>query len=353
MENLEVLQPSPIETALTSANITDKVIEGLKEYLPLTINGIEDKEGYEKVKSAATACKKTRVLAEKICKKGREEAIAIQKKWVAKEKEVVAQIEEVEVVLTDRLTEIDLQVETEKKKQIALKQLPNRVAKLATIGKTATDEELLAMDDVRFFNYFQSLYDAHILEQQAALKAEQDKVIAEKAAIEAQRAQEAAEKQRQADIAAAAQQAKEAAELAAKQAIEKAEKDKADAIAKAERDAKELAERIECEKAEAAAKAEQDKQDAILAEQKRAKDAADKIEADRMATIAKEKLQRELEAKAAELAPDKDKLLKLAETLALIEMPQLNNEQAKYISLQVKEQINGVIKFIKQYSQSL
>jgi hypothetical protein len=86
-----------IKDKLVEANITEQVIEKLKtDYLPLTINGQEDKDGYKKVVEARKECKKWRVLASKICKKGREDANKIQKKWVEKEKEVTDEIESVE-----------------------------------------------------------------------------------------------------------------------------------------------------------------------------------------------------------------------------------------------------------------
>lgn len=357
---MEILEQSPIEQALTTANITDKVLAGLKEYMPLTINGTDDKEGYEKVKAARIVCKNTRVLAEKICKKGREEAISIQKQWIAKEKEVVGQIQEVELHLKNQEDEIDKAFEQARLRGIAQMQLPNRVAKLATIGKTLPDAELLEMDDAKFFGVYSALCETHILEQQAAIKAEQDKIEAEKAAIEAQRLKDEAEKQRQADIAAAAQIAKEQAENEAKAAIEKAEKEKAEAIAKAEREKIEAAASVEKDRLAAIAKAEKDKADAIAAEQKKAKELAeklenerDKIEQDRLQLIEDERqLKLEADRKAA-MAPDKDKLLKWAEELALIQVPQLNSAETKAIAVEVKGLINKTIAYIKSKSENL
>jgi hypothetical protein len=86
MENLT--QTNQIENALASENITAQVIAKLKEnYFDLKINGLSDKEGFKAVEIARKECKTIRVLASKICKKGREDAIQIQKDWINKEKE--------------------------------------------------------------------------------------------------------------------------------------------------------------------------------------------------------------------------------------------------------------------------
>ena len=87
-------EASPIETALAEQNVTAQVIAKLKsDYSGLTINGIDDKEGFEAVEKGRKECKAIRILAEKICKSGREDAVRTQKEWIAKEKEVVGQIE--------------------------------------------------------------------------------------------------------------------------------------------------------------------------------------------------------------------------------------------------------------------
>lgn len=93
----EVKINDEIAGALAKVNITETVIAGLKEkYLPLTIGGQEDKEGYLAVQEARKECKRWRVLAKNTCKKGREDAIAIQNAWIKKEKDVTGRIGEVE-----------------------------------------------------------------------------------------------------------------------------------------------------------------------------------------------------------------------------------------------------------------
>lgn len=107
-DEIEVLSPEvveeinrKIETSLVKENVTEKVIAQLQEYKELKINGQEDKEGFFAVQEARKSAKTLRVLAEKICKKGRETANAISKAWIAKQNEVTGQISEVEDFLQE------------------------------------------------------------------------------------------------------------------------------------------------------------------------------------------------------------------------------------------------------------
>jgi hypothetical protein len=86
-----------INQELVKHNVTETLIADLKEkYLPLKLRDLNDKETYLVIKEGRKDCKSLRVMAEKICKKGREDAIAIQKAWIAKEKDVAGRIGEVE-----------------------------------------------------------------------------------------------------------------------------------------------------------------------------------------------------------------------------------------------------------------
>lgn len=130
MENTTINEEQPvvidnITTALTKANVTEQILTELKTYKGLVINGIDDKKGYEEVYKARQRCKNTRVIAVKICKKGREEAIAEQRRWIDKEKEVTGQIEEVEAYLQDQENKVDQ--EKERLKQEAIQKEKQRI----------------------------------------------------------------------------------------------------------------------------------------------------------------------------------------------------------------------------------
>lgn len=86
-----------ISNELKKANVTDMVIGQLKErFGSLRLRNNEDHETYLEISAARKEVRKWGVLVEKITKKGREEAIAIQKKWLSKEKEILGKIAEVQ-----------------------------------------------------------------------------------------------------------------------------------------------------------------------------------------------------------------------------------------------------------------
>lgn len=114
-QNVEVINISlerTIETKLVQNNVTKQVIAALKEkYGSLRLRAVDDKESYLEIKSAARDCAKIRTLTVKICKEGREEALKTQKLWIAKEKEVVGEIAQVEDALDAEVSKFDVEVE--------------------------------------------------------------------------------------------------------------------------------------------------------------------------------------------------------------------------------------------------
>jgi hypothetical protein len=175
MEPVANLEVKKIVTALAEVNVTETVLARFKaNYLPLKIDGLGDKEGYEAVKKARLECKNTRVLTEKICKKGREAAIAEQKAWIVKQNQVIAEIKVVEDHLTKEEDWFD--TETAKAKLIALRtqQLPLRKIELTKVSAIVpTDEILLGMDDMAFMNYLNNERTRILNEKEAALQAKE------------------------------------------------------------------------------------------------------------------------------------------------------------------------------------
>lgn len=239
MENT-VEQVSPIETALAKENITNQVIEKLKaDYLGLKINGLDDKAGFKAVEEARKHCKAIRVLAVKICKSGREEAIAIQKQWIEKEKEVVAAIDITESHLeaqSDAIKELEKQILFEAAQKI---KLPIRKEKLLTIGIEVADEELLKINDEQFNALFNEFHETYLAEKAEQLRIEQEKIATEKAEAQRIENERLAEIKRQADLKEAAEKARIEAENKAKLESEKKEREAKEAIAKAEREKQE------------------------------------------------------------------------------------------------------------------
>lgn len=141
-----------ISNQLVKANLTESVIQKLKDdYLGLKINGINDRDGYDAVHDGRIVCKNMRVLAEKICKKGREQAILEQKKWIEKKKDVSGRISLVENHLQVMEDAYDAEREKLKAERIAAEalRLKVRMKQLMDMGAT-TDGINIEMGDVSY-----------------------------------------------------------------------------------------------------------------------------------------------------------------------------------------------------------
>lgn len=173
--------------------------------------------------------------------------------------------------------------------------------------------------------------EARIREENAKLKAEADR----------------REAQLKAEREAAAKAAHEAAEKAA------AEKAEIERKARAEREAAEAKARKEREEIEAKAAAER-----LAAEKKAAaeREAREKLEAAERARIAEEKRKAEAEAAAklkAEQAPDREKVLALADSFYKIELPALSTNAGKIILKKIQQKIAILAEEIRQQAESL
>jgi hypothetical protein len=139
MSEVQKLVPieEQISQELVSHNVTEAVIASLKEkYGHLKIAGIEDRETYDLVKAGRKECKSFRVLAKKICENGREDAVAIQKAWVGKQKEVTDQIAAIEDPLEEQEKAYEAAVAKDKedRKRRQEEQLINRQQTLSAMG---------------------------------------------------------------------------------------------------------------------------------------------------------------------------------------------------------------------------
>jgi hypothetical protein len=131
-----------ISNQLVKHNITEAKIAELREkYMPLQIKGIDDKETYLIVKDARKEVKSIRVMAEKLCKKGREEAVAIQKAWVATEKDVAGRIGEIENHLEKQEKEFEAaeKAEKDRRKRVQEEQFIMRNQVLSGMGVLYSD----------------------------------------------------------------------------------------------------------------------------------------------------------------------------------------------------------------------
>jgi hypothetical protein len=150
-EQIEVVQKE-INSTLVKKNVTDSLIKKYRdEYMGLTINGVEDKEGFEAVYSARQTAKNTRILVKNICTEGRATLQAKAKQWIAKQKELTAQIEEIEAHLQKQ--EDAYQAEKDRikaeRKAAEAKRLIDRTTLLTQIGVVFNGAEYV-LDEVAY-----------------------------------------------------------------------------------------------------------------------------------------------------------------------------------------------------------
>ena len=411
---LTVVTPDVIEQALVKENITDTVIAGLQQYRDLTILGVEDKAGYKAVDEARKQTKTLRVLAGKICKAGREDAVAIQKAWIAKEKEVTGKISEVEDDLSGKLAAIDAEkerlaaeaaakVEADRKaaEEAEAQRVQARVDELAQYNHTApfltvrnlTDEDYAALLTDAKTAFEAKRAEAKRIADEAA--AEAVRVAKERAELEEQRIEQQRRDEEQRKQQEEIRQQKEqlfhakiqarASELFAfgfeevqQQGYKHKQYPNCATIgygALADKDAngwgaviEDVKSQIEFwekeaekEKKEAAAKADRIRQQqAEAAEAQRLKDIEDAKEAERLC-IQRQQEQKEREEntrKAEEqrqlaLRPDKEKLLEYGTKIVTIPQSTLTSTEAQTIAAEIKRRLEAIQTYINKAVKEL
>jgi hypothetical protein len=144
----EFLEVSTLESKITSElakeNITEKVLVELKaKYGDLKLKSLDDKESYLELKEAAKVCSKVRNAVVKCCKLLREEAVAYQKKCVAKEKEIVSIVSEIEDPIDAEIAKYDAELnrKEEEEKQRKENEYMSRTQNLTKMGAVYSNNE--------------------------------------------------------------------------------------------------------------------------------------------------------------------------------------------------------------------
>lgn len=192
---------SVIETKLVQNNVTEQVLAALKEkYGGMQLKSLDDKESYLELKAAAKDCAKVRTLAVRICKEGREEAVKTQKLWIAKEKEVVGKVAEVEDALDGEIAKYDAEVERKEVEEENRKEEAyiNRQAVLTRMGATFVDGSFVLGEASFEANLIkgssQDVWDESVVPK---FQAEYEKIEAIRVAAEKEKAEREAEMKRQ------------------------------------------------------------------------------------------------------------------------------------------------------------
>lgn len=361
-----------------------------EEYMPLVITDLKNEKQVDAVHRARIDVKKGRVLIQNVSKKTRERAVQFQKDCIAEEKRLVGLIEPIEAHLQSE--EDKVQAENDRLKAEAdakeAARIQARIDRICAFGATFNGQMyttyglqfpvplVKACTDEQFEQFIVQVQaakdteDARLKAEEEARKAEVERLAKIAADQEAERkrleeqarkqAEEAARvkaEQEEAERKAKAEAERVAAEQAAREAKIKAEQDAIEAEKKriADAEAKRLkdiedekkrvadeklrAEELEKARLEAAEKAVKD------AEAKRAKEEADRIEKERLAKIAAEK--------KASRAPDREKLLKLADAFTPIPMTVLKTVEGKNIFALFETELIGVVKALRDRSEAL
>jgi len=305
----EVQDVDPLEKALVKINVTRAVLDGLRkeaEAFPTPKAG--DKAGYEALRRHRLDIVPIRTTTAKVMKAMREDAVAFQKKVIAKEKEITEELAEIEAI--DQAKEdaylAELKAIEDEKIRVEEARVDSLIAQL-TAFEWAGNRFEVAQDSPAEF-------DARLAKAQESFRLIEAgrKAEAERLAREEQERKDAEERNRV------------EAERLAKIRIEQ------DADAEKLKVAQEAFAKQQQEAREAADRAERERLAKIAEDERKARETAE-AETRRLQAIADQKAKEEAEAKAAEaekarlaaLAPDKEKILAWLAEFETIEQPDL------------------------------
>lgn len=334
-----------IESELKKFSLTDAAITQMeKEYMPLTVKGIDDKDGYKAVRDARLLVKNHRVEVEKTRKALKADSLAFGRAVDDEAKRITAKLEPIETHLTKQEDVIRLELERRKAEEERLRQekIRGRIRRLVALNLikyTGTgyefgdfeihDEHIATLSDEDFESTYENFSRA-VQKEKTRLAEEEKSRQEERERMEAERKRlEAIELEQQ----------KREATLRAEQNKMDAEK-KAIAEAK-EREEAEKKRQVELEQArkEAAEKAR------IEAEERAKKEASEKAEAERQA---------KLEAERQEaLKPDKEKLIIFARAIECLEFPALKNKKAGAVVAEARNKLSAVSEYLRKAATEL
>lgn len=179
-----------VSTALVENNLTEqKLVQLETDYRELALKPITNDEELEVAMVAKRDLRSTRTTAVKICKAGREEAIAIQKTWLDKEKAIVARVEAIENPLDAQVEAYKAIAEARQKEEEAEKKLPFRQKIIQNAGITAEDSTYKYLTDPEFQAFFDiectKIAEAKAAKEKAEAEEKEREAMKKKAAEEA------------------------------------------------------------------------------------------------------------------------------------------------------------------------
>lgn len=192
----------------------------VEKHKDLKINGVDDVNGYLKVKEARAEIRKAEIDLEKLAKAERQNALDYQRGIIKLEKDLLE-------ITNPKIEEFDKQmkeIEELKAREERKLLLPDRKEKLAEIGKEMTDEEILNFDEKTWATFYSQAKLSYLEAKENERMAEQRKAE-EEAKIE--KAKEEARQQalKEAEEKAEREKEKEAQRILQEEARKKAEEE--------------------------------------------------------------------------------------------------------------------------------
>jgi len=138
--NIQQFNPAKSEIASTILEVEN-----------LSIQGVEDKAGYEMVKSGKKRLADMRIKITKFGKEQRDEAIKWQREVLRQEKELLSMIEPVENSLKEKMSLVDEEIAKQERTIL----IPIRRKLLEEINVELTDEEIVSYNEKDFASFFQ------------------------------------------------------------------------------------------------------------------------------------------------------------------------------------------------------
>jgi len=331
-----------------------------KQYLPLKINGIDDKEGYRTAHEGLMKYVKARTMVEKHGKATREKAIKYQKDVIAEEKRVIGLLAPGEDHLRAERQTIDdiearIKAEAEAKEAARIRIRVDTICAsgatfngqmYAAFGLQIPSALVKACTDEEFARFVAQMYAAKDAED-ARLKAEEDARKAESDRLAKVAAEQEAERQRLAEIAL--KQTEEGERIKAGiEAIAQAKQKLFDDEEKRRKAIEDEEKRIVLEKIRTAELAQVRKE---AAERARIETEA-KIKREAEEKTAAELRVKEKEEKRLSRLPDKQKLIALAKEIE-IAYPCMKTEEGTLTLNQFKAEISGAILRLKEAADAL
>jgi len=321
------------EQALEKFTLTDAAIAMMAEqFLPLKINGVEDKVGYSRVREARLIVKSKRVEVEKVRKELKEDSLRYGRIVDAEAKRITSLLEPIEKHLLYEENQINTEIEkiAEEKERKQKEFLQNRVD--AFLKYDSVSRDLMSLAQLSEEDFQKELECAKFEFE------EKQKRLAE---IEAEKRAEA-------------ERLKIEAERQAKIAIEqRAAQEKIDAERKAIEDEKRAIEEQKLQEEAEKKRQLELEQTRIEAAEKARIETEERIKRERFEKMEQERLAKEEAENLEALRPDKEKLLRFAAELANIKLPTLTTKEATIILQQVQASLISIIDFIEKSAEKL